>query len=136
MLEEGLAALAMAGASALVGAAATDGWRGVKTGFARLLGRGDERRTAATDQELEKVRAELLVHRSEHVRVALLSAWSSRLAELLTERPHEVDHLIALIARAGGEPRLVQQAKVYDHGRQAIQGQGVQVNQFGPRLEG
>lgn len=41
MLSEALSGLAAAGGTALVGAVATDAWHSARTGFARLLGRGE-----------------------------------------------------------------------------------------------
>jgi hypothetical protein len=58
MLPETVAALAGAGTTALLGAAAADAWPLAKR-FARLLGRGDKRRAAVGEGRLERCQAEL-----------------------------------------------------------------------------
>jgi hypothetical protein len=96
---EWAAALAGAGGAALVGAAATDAWQSARAGFARLLGRGDARRRELAETRLDATAAE--VQRvgdagREEVRRVLVSAWQTRLADLLAEDPDAAEELRAL----------------------------------------
>ncbi|MFY1691106.1 hypothetical protein [Plantactinospora sp. WMMB782] len=95
--------LATAGATALVTAVATDAWDGVKTGFARLFGRGDAERTAVAQRRLERVENEL-VGRSgaelEAARDEIASQWRGRLADLLEDHPEAAGELQKLVTAA------------------------------------
>jgi len=96
---EWAAALAGAGGAALVGAAATDAWQFARAGFARLLGRGDARRRELAETRLDATAADL--ERAgdagrDEMRQVLLSAWQTRLADLLSENPDAADALRAL----------------------------------------
>lgn len=96
MLEEALAALAAAGGSALVQAATTDAWEKAKAGFARLLGRGDERRTAVIEGRLESTRTELVPLAGAElarVRDAQAAEWTTRLRDALEEDPDSAETL-------------------------------------------
>jgi len=130
-------ALATAGGSALVTAMVTDGWESVKAGFARLLGRGDESRSAVAAERLERSRgvlAGLSGAELERARAAQQAAWAARLADLLEERPDAAGELEALVGQAGGGSaagRVQQVVTGSGQAQQAVQGQGVQVNRFG-----
>lgn len=91
-----LLGLATAAAAALVQAAATDTWRVARTGFVRLLGRGDRQREALTERRLDalatSVEQEPAAQRDE-VRRRLLPAWQTRLADLIEEDPAVADAL-------------------------------------------
>lgn len=96
MLAEALAALAAAGGTALVEAATTDAWTKAKAGFARVLGRGDEERTAVVEGRLERTRAELASSTGEELeraRNAHSAQWTTRLRDALEEHPESAQPL-------------------------------------------
>lgn len=139
MLEEALAALASTGASALVSAMVADGWEGVKARFARLLGRGDTKRTEAAAGQLEHSRAvvgglsgpDLKKAREEQEIV-----WRTRLGDLLEQDPSAEQKLRALIEEVRAQVvssvgRVEQHAVAFDQSQQAVQGHGVQNVIFG-----
>ncbi|MER5775532.1 hypothetical protein ABT144_14810 [Streptomyces sp. NPDC002039] len=115
MLEAALAAVAVAGGTAVVQAAGTDAWNGLRSRVARLLGRGDpaleqtelERldRTATALRELEPAEA-------DRVRIRHEASWQTRFEVLLEsvsdtqERARLAEGLRALIdeqsAHTGG----------------------------------
>ncbi|ROQ65212.1 hypothetical protein EDD95_8066 [Streptomyces sp. CEV 2-1] len=86
MLEEALAALALAGGTAVVQAAGTDGWNGFQARMARLLGRADARRERAELERLGRT-AELLAAASteeaQQVRICQEDFWQAHVATLL-----------------------------------------------------
>ncbi|MEV4771703.1 hypothetical protein [Micromonospora humida] len=141
MLAEAMGALAVAGSTALVSAAATDGWQMVKHGFGRLFGRGDQTRTAAVEERLERTRAvvEAAGPQNERVRLEQQAAWTARLEDLLSDYPEAADELRALVeqvAEATGTRsagHVVQYTVVSDQAQQAVQGHGQQTNVFGSR---
>jgi hypothetical protein len=139
MVPEALAALAAGGGTALMEAVATDGWQAVKTGFARLLGRGDERLAAAVEGRLERSRAELAALSGAELaraRAAQEAAWRARLEDLLEEHPQAADQLADLLDRnpAPADPvtgGVRQRVLGFGAAQQAMQGHGVQTNIFG-----
>lgn len=137
MLTEALVALAGTGATALVSAIATDSWQAVKTGFARLLGRGDERRERSTEQLLDRAEAELRAAGSQRdrVQVKLEAAWGARLEDLLAEDPGTAQQLRVLVDQAKAASRGIgvanQNVVGFGNAQQAVQGQGMQANTFG-----
>lgn len=139
MLVEALVALAAAGGTTLVGAAVTDGWESAKRGFAQLFGRGDEARTAAVEERLERTRVALQAAgpQGDRVRLEHQAAWTARLEDLLADQPQVADELSRLVeqvaaatgARSAGH--VVQHAVATDRAQQVVQGHGQQVNTFG-----
>jgi hypothetical protein len=107
VLTEALAALAGAGGTALVEAVTTDAWQKAKTGFARLLGRGDQRRMAVIEGRLESTRAELAPLSGAaltRAREARAAEWTTRLRDALEEDPTSADllrELLGELASAG-----------------------------------
>lgn len=100
MLEEALAALAATGGSALVQAATTDAWEKAKSGFARLLGRGDKRRTEVIEGRLENTRAELVPLTGAgltRAREVMAAEWTTRLRDTLEEDPDAAESLRVLL---------------------------------------
>jgi hypothetical protein len=96
VLAEALAALAAAGGTALVEAATTDAWEKAKSGFARLFGRGDDRRTEVIEARLESTRAELVPLTGaalERAREARAAEWTTRLRDVLEEHPDSAEML-------------------------------------------
>jgi hypothetical protein len=137
VLTEALIALAAAGGAGLVQAAATDAWTVARTGFARLLGRGDRSRETVVEQQLERTRIELQAGpRSEQVRLAQQAAWAARLEDLLTDRPDlasELQTVLEQVSAAGGGSvgHVDQRVAGFDQAQQAIQGHGTQIVTFG-----
>ncbi len=100
MLLEGLAALAGAGGTALVGAMATDAWQSTRSGVARLFGRGGTARQAAIETQLDSNTT--LVAQAEdpdEARQTLAGLWRLELTELLRWHPDAEDELRALITQ-------------------------------------
>jgi len=90
MLTEALTAAAAAGGGALVQAAGTDAWNGVRDAVARLLGRDEVRREQAERERLDRTRAVLEAAEegeAERVRAAQATTWQSRFEALLEELP-------------------------------------------------
>ncbi|WP_432088459.1 hypothetical protein [Streptomyces sp. bgisy095] len=86
MLEEALTALAAAGGTAVVQAAGTDAWTGLRTRAARLLGRGDRQREQAELDRLDQTAAALEAVGSaeaEGVRIRQQEIWQARFVILL-----------------------------------------------------
>ncbi|WP_405901880.1 hypothetical protein OG696_00490 [Streptomyces sp. NBC_00656] len=108
MLVEGLIAVAGAGGGAVVQAAGTDAWKGIRGGFARLFSRGDARRERAELERLDQTRAVLEAaqegEETQRVRTAQVARWQTRLETLLEELPEAeqqqvVAELQALVAQ-------------------------------------
>ncbi|MFK0195952.1 hypothetical protein [Kitasatospora sp. NPDC090308] len=123
MLAESLVALAGAGGTALVGAMATDAWQGVRTGAARLFGRGEAGRQGAIEARLEHD-AELVARAPEpgRVRQGLAPGWQIELEALLTEHPELAEELREFVERTvAALPRAEQHwtlnVTARDHGR-------------------
>ncbi len=110
MLVEGLVAVAAAGGGAIVQAAGTDAWTGIRGGFARLLGRGETGREQVELERLDRTRAVLEAAQegadAELVQTAQVARWQTRLETLLeelaeAERESVVVEVRALVAQAG-----------------------------------
>ena len=85
-------------AAALVQAAVTDGWDGVRQKVARLFGRGQP--DAAIERRLDATREQLTAAASgevETVRAALAAQWETRFADLLADHPDTEAELAALV---------------------------------------
>jgi hypothetical protein len=139
MLTEALTALASTGGTAVVTAMATDSWEGVKARFARLLGRGDAKKTDAAAARLEQSRAVVVGSPGpglERVWAEQEVAWRTRLEDLLENSPGAEQELRtvvadvqALVIRSAG--RVSQHAAAFDQAQQAVLGHGVQNVTFG-----
>ncbi|WP_185923734.1 hypothetical protein [Streptomyces sp. WAC05374] len=105
MPAEALMALAGAGATALIGAMATDAWQGARGGIVRLFGRDNQGRGAVVAAQLDEDAA--LVGRADpaeedHVREDLVPVWRRRLVVLLEEQPEAEEDLRGLVERVRG----------------------------------
>ncbi|MEV4283653.1 hypothetical protein [Actinoplanes xinjiangensis] len=137
-MEAELLALAGSAASALVGAMAGDAWGAAKAGVARLLGRGDQAKTAVVEGQLERTRSEVesAGANGEVVRGRQEAVWAGRLEDLLIERPAAASELRALVEEIGSVAgsrsagHVVQHATASGNAQQAVQGHGSQVNTF------
>ncbi|MEU6976854.1 hypothetical protein [Streptomyces sp. NPDC046371] len=139
MLAEQVTALAGAGATALIGAMATDLWQGARGGAVRLFGRGGEARGSAIGAQLDEDAA--LVGRADpdgdadEIRAELLPVWRRRLILLLEEHPEYEADLRALVESVRGGPADGQQVwtqnnTARDHGTLfAVQGGSIHYHQ-------
>jgi hypothetical protein len=87
---EVLVALAQFAGQTVAAAAITDVWESVRGRFARLLGRGDTRRTEVAEGWLAQTREQLAAADPgavEQVRRAAVERWAGRFADLLDEDP-------------------------------------------------
>ncbi|MGA5226207.1 hypothetical protein [Streptomyces koyangensis] len=109
MLVEGLVAVAAAGGGAVVQAAGTDAWNGIRSGFARIFSRGEAGREQAELERLDQTRAVLVAAQegdeAQRVEIAQVARWQTRLETLLEELPEAeqqqvVAELRALVAQA------------------------------------
>ncbi|KOV30997.1 hypothetical protein ADK60_15850 [Streptomyces sp. XY431] len=107
MLSEAMTALAAAGGTAVVQAAGTDAWTGVRQQVARWFGRGNPQREHAELERLDQTAGELEAARPaelERVRIRQEAAWQGRIEALLEslediERARVVDELRTLLAQ-------------------------------------
>ncbi|NML52528.1 hypothetical protein HHL19_18130 [Streptomyces sp. R302] len=86
MLAETMTALAAAGGTAVVQAAGTDAWTGVRQRVARWFGRGNPEREHAELERLDRTAGELEAARPsdvERVRILQEAAWQGRIQALL-----------------------------------------------------
>jgi hypothetical protein len=135
---EELATLAAAGASALIGAMASDAWNSFRDAFARVLGRDEPERVEVLQGSLERsyyLLAPLNGRERERAALQQEEAWRTRIADLLDENPGMAAHLHDILSRTsqlkpdpfGG---VVQKLTAFDQSRQAAQGHGQQINTF------
>jgi hypothetical protein len=97
---EVLIALAQWAGQTVAAAAATDVWESARQKFARLLGRGDPKKTEVADRWLQETRQQLTAAAGaelEPVRVAQAQRWQDRFADLLDEEPGIEAALRALV---------------------------------------
>ncbi|MFJ8589484.1 hypothetical protein ACIRD2_33145 [Streptomyces sp. NPDC093595] len=110
MSAEPLMALAGAGATALIGAMATDAWQGVRGAIVRLFGRGpggpERGELVATrlDEDAELVGQSTEPGSADEIRRELLPVWRRRLVLLLEEQPDAEGEFRELIERVRGRP--------------------------------
>jgi hypothetical protein len=141
-LEAELMTLAATGSNALIAAMATDAWGAVRSGFARLLGRGEPEHTAAFEHKLEEINAKLeQLEGATRQRAATdqEAAWRTALTELLTEQPQAAASLTELLVQAGVSmpqqpgPSVVQHVVAAGDAQQAVLGSGTQSVTFGAK---
>lgn len=121
---EWVAALAAAGGSALVGAAATDAWQAARDGVLGLFGRAGDRRREVAAARLDADAAEIAAAEAgerDEVRARVLPGWQTRLADLLEEYPEAREELQAWVQRLrdqlpAQQTRWVQNNTARDHG--------------------
>jgi hypothetical protein len=100
MLAEGLIALAQFAGQTVAAAAITDVWETARHKVARLLGRGDPRKTEAAERWLDETRQQLTAAADtdlEPARAAAARRWEGRFADLLDEDPGVEANLRALV---------------------------------------
>jgi hypothetical protein len=97
---EVLMTLAQFAGQTVAAAAITDVWEAVRGRFARLLGRGDTRKTEVAEQWLGQTRQQLAAAAGsglEQARDAAAERWAGRFADLLDEDPGVEAELRALV---------------------------------------
>jgi hypothetical protein len=98
---EELLALAQFAGTTVAAATITDVWESVRSRFARLLGRGNAKRTEAADGWLVQTREQLTNAGPgtalERARAAAAERWTGRFADLLDEDPGLEADLRALV---------------------------------------
>ncbi|MFE5595752.1 hypothetical protein [Streptomyces sp. NPDC056549] len=107
MLSEAMTALAAAGGTAVVQAAGTDAWTGIRQQVARWFSRGIPQREHAQLERLDQTAAELEAARpaeAERVRIRQEATWQGRIEALLEslediERARVADELRTLLAQ-------------------------------------
>ncbi|MFE7582229.1 hypothetical protein ACFU5Y_11810 [Streptomyces gardneri] len=107
MLEQALTAVAAAGGLAVVQAAGTDAWTGVRQAVARWFGRGDGERERVELERLDRTAEALAAAEGDtavSLRVRQEAAWQTRIEAVLeqlddTERRDAADELWALLDR-------------------------------------
>lgn len=100
MSGEMLVALAQFAGQTVAAAAITDVWESVRSRFARLLGRGDSRKTEVAEGWLAQTREQLATAvpgSVEQARQAAAERWALRFSDLLDEDPSLADGLRALV---------------------------------------
>jgi hypothetical protein len=107
MSGEVLVALAQWAGQTVAAAAVTDVWEAVRDRFARLLGRGDARKTQVAEQWLAHTREQLAAAVGgsglERVREAAVERWAGRFADILDEDPGLEAELRALVEEVAAE---------------------------------
>ncbi|KJY33543.1 hypothetical protein VR46_33515 [Streptomyces sp. NRRL S-444] len=107
MLEQALTALAAAGGLAVVQAAGTDVWTGLRQAVARWFGRGEQQREQAELERLDRTAGELAdadEAEAERARIRQAAAWQARFETRLEdlgaiEQAQAAEELRALLAR-------------------------------------
>ncbi len=101
-----LMALAQFAGQTVAQAAITDVWESVRGRFARLLGRGDARKTEVAEGWLAQTRDQLTAAPGaelEQARQALAERWAGRFADLLDEDPGIEAELRALVEEVAAQ---------------------------------
>ncbi|WP_030273717.1 hypothetical protein [Streptomyces sp. NRRL B-24484] len=107
MLEQALVALAASGGTALVTAAGTDTWNGLRQAVARWFGRGDVQREQAELERLDQTAAALETTETagaEAARIRQEASWQARIEAALEnlagpERDQAAEQLRDLLAQ-------------------------------------
>jgi hypothetical protein len=103
---EVLVALAQFAGQTVAAAAITDVWEAVRGRFARLLGRGDPRKTEVAERWLAQTRQQLAAapgSELEQAREAQAERWAGRFADLLDEDPSLEAGLRALVEEVAAQ---------------------------------
>ena len=101
-----LVALAQFAGQTVAQAAITDVWEAVRGRFARLLGRGDSRKTEVAEQWLEQTHRQLTAAAGselEQAREGQAERWAGRFADLLDEDPGAEAELRALVEEVAAQ---------------------------------
>src|SRR5215472_5503952 len=99
-------ALAQFAGQTVAAAAITDLWESARSRFARLIGRGDARKTEVAGRWLDQTREQLTAAGGgelEPARSAQAARWAGRFADLLDEDPGLEVQLRALVEQVAAE---------------------------------
>lgn len=118
--EEVLLGLAAWAGTTVAAAAVTDAWEAARDRIARLLGRGDARKTEITKSRMEKTREKLVTAGTstelEQARTAAAGEWKVRFADLLEEEPDLEGELHTLIEEIAAKlPAITTTASATGH---------------------
>lgn len=137
-MDAAILALATSGANSIVSLMASDAWSQVKSGFSRILGRGDSAETDVIAGQLEAARLELesaTARNDAQAEDELRADWRGKLRRLLLEDPEAQSQLRDLLREleplmptASSSPTINQSAIARDGGKVYQQGSGVQYN--------
>lgn len=127
-----------AASSALVTAMTTDAWSWIKEGVVRIFGRGGVP-LKSVENRLEASRGELInASGDETVRARIESAWRTRILDIVEDDPTLMADLSALVEKTTVQDSnsvstgsILQSAAAFDSASQAVQGSGIQSNNFG-----
>jgi hypothetical protein len=134
---EAIAALAATASSALVDAMVSDGWHELWERIARLLGRGDRKKTQDVLARLEQSQRALVegpAVEAEQARARQIALWQAWLVGLLASDPQAEAIVRAFVQELDGHDRFVQvtqQVTGSDQAQQAVLGTGMQTVNFG-----
>ena len=101
-----LMALAQFAGQTVAGAAITDVWEAARGRFARLLGRGDTRKTQVAEQWLAQTHQQLTTAAGsglEQAQQAEAQRWAGRFADLLDEEPCVEAELRAVVEEVAAQ---------------------------------
>jgi hypothetical protein len=99
-------ALAQFAGQTVAAAAITDAWEAVRGQFAKLIGRGDARKTEVAEHWLYQTRGQLTAAAGaelEQEQQAQAERWAGRFADLLDEDPGLADDLHTLVEEAAAQ---------------------------------
>jgi hypothetical protein len=103
---DALMVLAQFAGQTVAAAAITDAWEAVRGRFAKLLGRGDARKTQVAEQWLAQTREQLSAAAGldeVQARESAAERWTGRFADLLDEDPGVEAELRALVEEAAAQ---------------------------------
>ncbi|MGV9761679.1 hypothetical protein ACWDUC_38575 [Streptomyces tricolor] len=134
-MTEALTVAAAAGGGAIVQAAGTDAWNGIRDAAARMLGRSEVQREQAESERLDRTRAVLEAAEEgevERVQAAQAAVWQTRFEALLEELPDsgrqqvvsELEHLAALARAARPAETVHNDFRGARFDRSQVQGSG------------
>lgn len=133
---DGMADIVTPAVTALAQAATTDAWKGLRTGIARILGRGDEAETRDAEKELDQTKDKIIaaVEEKDEARVERVKArLALQIQEFLDENPDEAESIRELLdgydtnnAPAATVHNVVTKSMALFHGK-AISGYNVNV---------
>lgn len=127
-----LVALAQFAGQTVATAAITDVWEAARGRFARLLGRGDARKTEVAERWLAQTHEHLTAARPgtdlEQAREAAAERWAGRFADLLDEDPAVEEELRALVEEITAD---LPAGTVSAAGHSVAAGRNVNITAFG-----
>ncbi len=130
-----LIALAQFAGQTVAGAAITDAWEAARRRFAKLIGRGDARKTEVAERWLTQTHDQLAVAEGsglEQAQQAQAERWTGRFADQLDEDPGLEPELRALAEEVAAQ-LPAQAVAVADHSVAAGRDVKISADRGGPR---